>query len=423
MQKFSIKSFIQNKNLQNTTVIAFGTLFGSFFSYLLQFFLGRILTVSDYGTFNALLSLSYILGIPATVFGISIVKRVAEYTAKEDKVTTTAMFKSLSLSSLLAGLLIYVILAIFAQSISGNLNIGNTGLFLVFSSFIGLSLLSVIPLSFLQGLMLYRRWAFFSTLANFLRLLFGILPVVVGLGLTGVFIGLSLNVVVIYLISVLLLWKIFTPGKKANLLLEYKKIFLFGTSTFFVSICLTVMNSMDMILVKKYFDSITAGYYAGAVTIGKILLFGGTAVATLMFPSISALYAQKKNFIPQLKQLLFIQSILVGLGLLIFQLFPSFITKLFFGSGFLNSVPYLRTFSLFIALYIFIYFLVMFCLSIEKTKVYLLLIPGILIQYFLIIYSHSSVFQVIQANIAGAITTLVLLTSYLFITLRKSQFA
>jgi O-antigen/teichoic acid export membrane protein len=419
LSTFSIRSILVNKNLQNTGVIAFGTLFGSFFSYLLQFFLGRLLTVSDYGTFNAFLSLSYLLGIPATVLGVSIVKRVAEYTAKEDNATTTSMFKSLSLVSILGGFLLSLFLIAFSPNISERLNIGSRDLVVLFSLFMGLSFLSVISISFIQGLMLYRRWAFFSTLSGFLRMLFAILPVILGLGIGAIFVGLSINVIVMYLISIFLLWKVFTKGKGQELLPEYKKLLLFGTSTLFLSIGLTFMNNIDMVLVKKYFDPITAGYYAGAITVGKILLFGCTAVATLMFPSISALYARKKDFLPQLKQLLLIQSVLVGLGLLIFELFPYLITKLFFGSAFSHSVPYLRVFCLFIACYVFIYFLVMFSLSIEKTKVYFFLIPGILIQYFMIRAYHNSIFQVIYSDIASALFTLLILVCYLFFVLRK----
>ncbi len=202
---------------------------------------------------------------------------------------------------------------------------------------------------------------------------------------------------------------------------EYKKLILFGSSTLLVSLGLIFMNNIDMVLVKRYFDASSAGYYAGAVTVGKILLFGSTAVTTLMFPSISALYAQKKNFKPQFKQLLLIQTVLVALGLIIFELFPGFITNLFFGPTFYHSVSYLKSFSLFIACYVFIYFLVMFFLSIEKTKVYLCLIPGIITQYLLISFYHESIFQIINVDIISALLTLAILAVYLFSLLRKSQ--
>ena len=53
-----IKGMRSNKDVLDTIIVGGATLFGSVFSYLLQFVLGRKLSVGDYGTFNALLSLS-----------------------------------------------------------------------------------------------------------------------------------------------------------------------------------------------------------------------------------------------------------------------------------------------------------------------------------------------------------------------------
>jgi O-antigen/teichoic acid export membrane protein len=184
---------------------------------------------------------------------------------------------------------------------------------------------------------------------------------------------------------------------------------------------LAFMNNIDMVMVKKYFDPETAGYFAGAITVGKILLFGCTAVTTLMFPSISALYAQGKDYITQFKQLAIIQTFLVVVGFIVFQLFPKPITILFFGQSFIHSVPYLRLFSVFIAIYVFVYFLVMFLLAVEKTKVYLFLLPGILVQFLLINNFHATVFEVITADITAVSLTLVLLMGYMILTVRKSR--
>src|SRR4030042_3033408 len=78
--------------LSGTILVTIGVLVGSFFSYLLQFFLGRMLTVQDYGTFNALLAVSYLVGVPASVFGTSITKISAELYAKNKKNKLATLF-------------------------------------------------------------------------------------------------------------------------------------------------------------------------------------------------------------------------------------------------------------------------------------------------------------------------------------------
>jgi O-antigen/teichoic acid export membrane protein len=413
---------LSNNYIVSTIIIGIGTFIGSFFSYLLQFLLGRFLSVSNYGTFTALLSLSNLLGVFASVFAVSVVKRVAEYTAKNNRSMTTRMFKSLSFISIVIGAVAFLLIMVFSSGISSSLQINDRNIVIIFAVSIGLSFLGVIPMSFLQGSMLYKRWAFFGSLSSFLRMLMGAVPAVIGLGLYYVFAGLSLSTVICYLISIFLLQRIFLAGKSLDLGPEYKKLLFFGFSTLLITLGLTFINNVDMVMVKRYFDPETAGYFAGAITVGKILLFGSTAVATLMFPSITALYAQGKNFVPQFKQLVVIQSFLLGVGFLIFELFPKTVTILFFGQTFVQSVPYLRLFSVFIAVYVFVYFLVLFLLAIEKTKVYLLLIPGMLLQFFLINNFHASVFQIIYADIVTAGLTLALLVAYLIFVVRKNRF-
>ena len=78
-----LKKLKENKELMDTALVGGATLFGSVFSYLLQFVLGRKLSVSDYGTFNVLLSLSSMVGVFGAVFGTSLIKVNAEIFAKK----------------------------------------------------------------------------------------------------------------------------------------------------------------------------------------------------------------------------------------------------------------------------------------------------------------------------------------------------
>ena len=44
------------------------------------------------------------------------------------------------------------------------------------------------------------------------------------------------------------------------------------TSIILVNFALMSLNNIDVIMVKKYFSPVEAGYYSGTVTLGKILL-------------------------------------------------------------------------------------------------------------------------------------------------------
>lgn len=109
---------------------------------------------------------------------------------------------------------------------------------------------------------------------------------------------------------------------------------------------------------------------------------------------------------------LFLLLIIVAAGIVAFSLFPSLLTQLFFGERFIASVEYLPRFSLFIGLYVIINFLVVFFLAINRTSVFLVLLPGLILQYVLIATSHDNIYQIINADIYAGIITLALLSVF-----------
>jgi O-antigen/teichoic acid export membrane protein len=201
---------------------------------------------------------------------------------------------------------------------------------------------------------------------------------------------------------------IFT-GENFDYLKTVKKIFSFSVPVLFINFGLMLLNNLDMILVKNFFTPEIAGYYAGTVTLGKLLLFSAGIVTTVMFPQISALYAKKDNTNKKFKEFLILQLVFVVATAAIFVVFPRLITQLFFGKSFLPSAQFLPSFSIFISLYVLINFMVMYFLAINQTGVVFLLVPGVFLQYFLITSNHASIYDVIKSNILVCIIVLTLL--------------
>ncbi len=404
-----------NKYLMGTVYVGAGSMIAAFFSYLLQFVFGRILSVADFGTFNALLSLSYLIGVPAGVFGVSLIKHVSVLSANQDSKKLTALYWKLILLSLVFGACVALIIYLLRHVISSQLKIYDTALILIFGVLMGASYVGAIQSSYLQGLLRYKAFAFYSVASSFYRFVFAVLAVFLGFRLAGAFGGMFLAVFAAFLTAYLLLKRNLTTFENLDLMQDYKKIIFFSLPVMFVQFGLMLLNNVDVILVKKYFEPDTAGFYAGTVTLGKIFLFGAGAVATVMFPTISSLAARGLNYGRAFFKFLSLQLVLVASGIVAFSLFPSFLTHIFFGERFVNSVEYLPRFSLFIGLYVIINFLVVFFLAINRTSVFLMLAPGLVLQYVLIANSHVNLYQVINADIYAGIISLVLLIIF-FIT-------
>ncbi|OGC70093.1 hypothetical protein A2415_00650 [candidate division WWE3 bacterium RIFOXYC1_FULL_39_7] len=414
--------YFNNKELIGTFFVTAGTLFGSFFSYLLQFFLARYLNVGEYGEFNALLSLAYIAGVPATVLSTAMIKKVSQLLSGNEWKKLSSLFVSSFYFSVLIGLVIFASVYFFRGYISQTLKIGNIFLIVIFGMWLGLSFLLTVPGAYLLGLLRYKAYALFVSISSMLRFVFPALLVVVGYGLIGTFYGLSLSVILAFIISLVLLKKNLTNVRNElnKMSPELNDVFKLIMPIVLVNLCMMLLNNIDLVLVKRFFEAETAGYYAGVVTLGKILLFGAGTITVVMFPKISSVKNDTKKLIKSFGFFLSLQLMAVIAGVLVYLIFPRYITLIFFGSKFMESVKYLSLFSVFVGIYVIINFLVMFMLAIDQTRIYLLLLPGVIAQYVLINMFHGSLEQVIYINIYILLLIAVILGLYSAVLFKRN---
>jgi len=407
-----IKKLLASTAISGTFIVTIGVFIGSFFSYLLQFFLGRALSLEDFGIFNTLLSFAVILGVFGGALSVSVVKKVSSLCAKNSFDILTKLFWHLSLIALGLGSLLFLILFGFRIQIANFLNIPDFPVVTFFAGFMGLTFLSMVPNSYLQGLLRFKALAFYGVFAAFLRLLIPSVLVLFGYSVSFVFLGMSLAILISFLIAILLLRKNFNSFKDICLINHYKGILAFLGPLVFMGVGLTLLNNMDMIFVKHFFSGDQAGVYSGLVTVGKVLLFGAGSVATVMFPQISADFTRGENPKKKFGGFLAVQLLLVVCGTAFFTLFPRFITVLMFGEKYLPAVEYLPKFSIFMAFYVLINFFVLFFMAVEKYLPILFLGIGVLLQIALISVFHDSLGVIVNVNVFVTGLVLFLLVVY-----------
>jgi len=413
-----MKRFInlyENSILSGTAIVTLGVLISSVFSYLLQFALARLLTLSDYGTFNTLLSYYSIFAIPVTVFSLSLVKISSELKVEERFDKLTRLFWNLTFMSLAIGSAIFIFLLVFRNYISAYSNINNPTLFLILGIFICVSFLLIAPAAYLQGLLRFKGFAFFAILGSFLRLIIPVILVYFGLGVPGVYLGMAVAVIITFFFSILILKKNFTAYKPLSVTPELKRLINLSSSIFFINFGLLTLNNIDIILVKKYFEGDVAGYYSSLVTVGKVLLFGASAVSIVMFPQITQLYNSGKHILSTFRKFFLIQLLAVFAGVIVFSVGSGFIVNLLFGPSFLPAVAYLPKYSLFVGLYVLINFMVLFLLSVNRNKVFILQILISILQFLLLTVFHNSISTVIDINIVVSILLLLGIGVYFYV--------
>src|SRR3989344_658780 len=394
------RNLIKNPAFSRVVIVTAGSFIGSVFAYLLQIFLGRWLSVSDFGTFTALLSVYVILGVLATSFTTSLIKLVSNLSTQNKYGTLTRIFLELSTVVLGVGSLLFTLIFLFRQQLASFLSISDPNLLIYFGAFLGLSFLVILPIAYLQGLLKFKAYAAFSVSTQFLRLIIPVLIVMAGFKLAGAFVGMGLSFAGSYLIGTWMLSKHFLKTDDVSLKHYYKNVLAFAGSVLFVQIGLTLLNNIDIVLVKHFFDETSAGLYAGLVTTGKVLLFGASTVGVVMFPTISSAYGNGEDVLEKFRPLLILQIMVVIVGVVVFTLMPNFITRVMFGASYLASAELLPRFSIFVGMYVLINFMILFFLAVEKTKVVLLLLPAITLQVILISLHHESLVSVVNVNLA-----------------------
>ena len=413
MKKYFLKGGIK-RLLSGTILVTLALIVNAAFSYLLQLYLGRRLSIEDYGTFNALLSLFYIFSVPASVLGLSLVKISSDLVGENKYAELTKLFWDLSKKVVIFGLFIVLFLYLFSTNLAQYFNISDPRLFAFLGLYVLGSLLVVPPQSYLRGLLMFNKFAVYAVVSGALRLTVPVAFVYLGYRVGGVYAGLFVALVLTYLFAVVQMKDKFKKVDGVQVNKFYKNILRFSLPVLLMHLGLVSLTNLDVVLVKKYLSGVDAGYYAGVVTLGKIILFGAGSVSMVMFPEISALKSAGKEYMSRFKFFVILQLGVLAAGVIVYTFLPRFITMVFFGEQFINSVQYLPLFSIFIALYVFSNFMVQFFLAIDKTIVFVFLLLPITVQFVLLSINHKNLYQVINANIVATLILLVSLLIYLY---------
>lgn len=404
----------ESKVLSGTVVVTVGSLINSFFSYLLQLFLGRNLTLSEFGTYNALLSLFSMLGVLSMVLSISIVKIVSELYSQKKFSLLGRLFWKISAALFSFGILIILILYLFKNQLAKYLNLDQPYLLVALGIYLAANLLLIIPSSYLKGFLKFNGLALINSLAGIVRLVMAALAIYFGYKVGGVYVSLSLSMLLIYFVGVKLVKRDFSKEGSAEINDYFKRMITFSLPLILTYFGMFTLNNQDLVLVKKFFDPVVAGYYAGVVILGKIILFGANSLTVVMFPQISILKNKGQDYFARFKAILWLMVLVLVCAMIVYNFVPQYIARTFFGERFLHSAIYLPRFSLFISLYVLINFIFIFLLAIDKVKITLISLPAILVQFILINFYHQSIFQVININISVAAGILVILIFYLY---------
>jgi len=392
---------------KNTLVLFAISTVGNILGYIYLIFVGRALEPQSFGTFGALYGIFYIFCLLGDSLRISIAHQITSLTVQIGALAALRVILAPLVKFLAMGLIIIFALAISSKPIASFFQMETAGPILVLTATLISALFLSILLGVCQGLQKYLKLAVLGYLApQSLKLIFVLLFVWLGWGLTGA-IGSLLVSNIITIISGLLLLRLAVPSFQNDTGVRVSLRSL--TSAFLlIGIVISLPTSGDVMLVTHYFTPHEAGIYNAVATMGKVILFLPVAISLVMLPQVSQQHAAGNGTIEVLVRSLVYVIIISGLAVLLYWLLPDFIIGVFLGEQYSAAAAYLGWYGTAMLLFAANYLLVQYYLAVSNRPAVLTAVFITLSQVVAIVLAHSSTWYIIIILLMGNLILLIL---------------
>lgn len=409
------KRILKQELVKGSMYIFVGMLIANVFNFLFNLFMSRNLAVEDYGILTSAISLVTLVITPF----ISIIPTIVNFTgssfAKQDFEQARLFLLKITKPLILVGFVFLFTFIFFANEIGNFFNIKDESIIVIVGFIIFVSYLGIINTGVLQAKLEFKFISLSNVVSALIKLLVGVILVFFGFGLKGAIWVLFFSGIGLFVISFIPLRFIFKIKRKSREIpaIHFRELLSYGAPSAIATLSLISLISMDILLVKHFFDPLQAGIYAGLSLVGRVIFFLTAPISMVMFGLIVQKREKGENYEGIFKTailLVVIPSILISV---FYFLYPNFTIGFFIKNKIYLSVSsLLGLFAVFISTYSLSSLFVFYFLSIKKTKVYMIVASCSIAQVILIILYHDSLYNVVTISLAVSIILFILLLSY-----------
>ena len=363
MKKLIGKFFGENSSLvKDNMVMLIAFSIGNVFAFLYHFYMGRVLGPSEYGSLGTIIAIVYLFNVFILVIQTTVTKYVAKLRDENEKISYL-MFRSLKILFVwgLGANLLFILLTPF---ISSFLHIKISSLIFI-SFFILFAALIPVTRGVLQGLQNFKGYGINFVSEAFFKIVFGVLLVVLGFGLNGAILAFVLSEIVAFFLTFIPLRKFIGLTKER---FYTHDMYRYTLPILITLLMINTLYTIDIVLIKHFFDSIKVGYYAAIAILGKAIYFGTFSIGQVMFSKVSNLHAnEERSKHVMYKSLFFV--LLASAGVVaVYFLIPKIVLRYLYGVQYLPASNLLGIYSLAIVFFTLSYIISMYCLAINKLK-------------------------------------------------------
>jgi O-antigen/teichoic acid export membrane protein len=340
-------------------------------NYLFQVLMGRMLTVEEFGTMNALFSWVAIVTMPVGVVTTTTARYIATYKATGESFKIAKLLRRLFGYLALGAVVVLVFGAILSPTLSKYSNINNTLLIVLLSVTLSTGMFLPLLTGAVQGTKQFLKLGLLNFGSTSVKLVLGVGLVWLGYHLYGVMTALIASNLAMTLVGLYLIRSYVKPQSRANsenLILGKKDIARYAMIAFAINLCIALLSNVDMVFVKRFFSDSLAGLYGTAALFGRLVIYIPSALVLAMFPIAAEAEASGSGSRAVLMKALFYVSGLSVLAAAVLNLFADLAVKLLMGAKFLPAVPYVRMTALMAIPVGLMVTLANYCMAIKKMR-------------------------------------------------------
>jgi O-antigen/teichoic acid export membrane protein len=393
--------------LRHNAIYFFGSLAASAINYLYYPVLGHLLKLADYGEVQALVALSLQMAIFITVLSQVTVNVAATYNEMDKRRVAFELEKL----ALFISLLVFIVGSIFSWKLRDFFNFSSIWPFIVLLVMLVVTGPSSFRAAYLNGHKKFGITALYNILIAASRLVFSVLFVLIGWGAIGAIFGLVIAQILAFIYTAYQAQKLGfgdVPGLKYLSMPDLRLVLpelKYGLFVFASSMGITLMSSMDIFVVKHYFDVTTAGRYAGVSAVARILFILTAPIAQVLLPSVRKTRPARENYNYLIRSL----ALLTGIGgvvLLGFTLLPHFVIGVLMGGNYTPYSNLLPMLSLAMFMMSVLNLIIYYHIALRHYQMCVIVIAGMVVTATLMALSHSSLLLIIHNLVWGSVAML-----------------
>jgi len=404
---------IEDHMLRKSTLLFLAMMAGSIFGYFFQLTMGRMLSVTEYGEMNALLSLTVIFGIPFQTLINFFAKKTAEYSANNEYSKIKTLQKKGLKKVIIIMVPILFLLFLFSGQIAHFLHVPVLKVLLIYGC-VFLTAIVTLNTGVIQGLQYFYSLAAISSGIHVVRFFFGIILVWIGLGVYGAIGSILMAGFLLFLFSQ---WRIVKtlPYPGDSLDFNFSDVYKYAGGLFFANAFFGIMTQVDVMLVKHFFSAVDAGLYTSAAVLGKAVMYLPSAIVLSMFPMVASNHAAGNSSFSMVCKALMFTLFLSGSGALLLYFFSDFIVGALFGARYLPASDTCSLFGIAMLPVSLTFLLMNYLLAQGDTKFLYPMGVIVSLEVLAIYYFHntlSNILYIIMA--AGTLMFLILLSKIMY---------